>query len=141
MAILIKAGRSSVRSFAGVKVLAVAAASVAAISAAAAEVSVHPHACVMNQRSFNDLDALVAAVHAAGGGRVAVAACGSAAIPAWLATVQRLSDSRLEIGVVDASAPGCAVPSGPMRVSQNAGGALAGVDPVAVERYWRQVQP
>ena len=141
MAILIKAGRSSVRSVAGVTVLAIAAASIAATSVSAAEVSVHPHACVMNQQSFNDLDALAAAVHTAGGGRVAVTACGSAAIPAWLATVQRLSDSRLEIDVVDASAPGCAVPPGPMRVSQRAGGSLAGIDPVAVERYWRQVQP
>jgi hypothetical protein len=141
MEILIKARRSSARSFARVTVLAIAAASVAATSASAVEVSVHPHAGVVGQRTLNDLDALVAAARAAGGGRVAVTACGSAAIPAWLATVQRLNDSRLEIDVIDASASACALPPGPMRVSQNAGGSLAGVDPVAVEHYWRQVQP
>ncbi len=117
------------------------AASGATASSPAVQVAVHPHAVVVAQRSFNDLNAIVAAVHAAGAGSVAVTACGSAAIPAWLATVQRLSDSRLEIDVLDASAPACAVPPGPMRVSQTTGSALGGVDVVAVECYWRQVQP
>jgi hypothetical protein len=68
-------------------------------------------------------------------------ACGSAAIPAWLATVQRLSDSRLEIDVIDDSASACAILAAPMRVSQSAGSSLAGIDAAAAERYWKQVQP
>ncbi len=74
-------------------------------------------------------------------GPVTVTACGSASIPAWLATVQRLSDLRLELDVLDASAAACATPAGPMRVSQGTGKSLSGIDPVAVERYWGQVQP
>jgi hypothetical protein len=132
--------RTLVRSGAGILLFAMVA-SVAAATAPRALVAVHPHAGVVGQRTFTDLEALVAAVPARSTDPVAVTACGSASIPAWLATVQRLSDFRLEIEVLDASAPVCAIPAGPVRVSQGTGGSLAGVDPVAVERYWRQVQP
>ena len=88
--------RTSVQSGAGVLFLVMAAASAAATTAPRTQVAVHPHACVVGQRTFGDLDALVAAVPARGAGPVAVTACGSASIPAWLATVQRLSDFRLE---------------------------------------------
>jgi len=111
---------------ADVLLVAMAAASVAATTAPHVRVAVHPHACVVGQRTFGDLDALVAAVPARGTGPVAVTACDSGAIPVWLATVQRLSDFRLEIDVVDATAPVCATPAGPVRVSQGTGGSLPG---------------
>ena len=133
--------RTSVRSGTGVVLLVMAAASAAATIGQRTQVAVHPHACVVGQRTFSDLDALVAAVPARGAGPVAVTACGSASIPAWLATVRRLSEFRLELDVVDASAAACATPAGPMRVSQGTGSSLSGIDPVAVDRYWRQVQP
>ncbi|MGE5712573.1 MAG: hypothetical protein ACM32F_01765 [Betaproteobacteria bacterium] len=137
----IRTCRIALQSGAGIFLLAMAAAVVAATTAPSMQVAVHSHACVAGQRTFNDLDALVAAVRASGAPPVAVTACGSASIPAWLATVQRLSDFRLEPGVLDASAPACAIPAGPMRVSQGTGNSLSGIDPQAVERYWRQVQP
>jgi hypothetical protein len=133
--------RTSVQSGAGVLFLVMAAASAAATTAPRTQVAVHPHACVVGQRTFGDLDALVAAVPARDAGPVAVTACGSASVPAWLATIQRLSDLRLALDVLDASAAACATPAGPMRVSQGTGSQLSGIDPVAVERYWRQVQP
>jgi hypothetical protein len=137
----ISASQASLQSGAGVLLLMMAAASAAGPSARHTQVAVHPHACVTGQRTYSDLDAVVAAVRASGAPPVAVTACGSASVPAWLATVQRLSDFPLEPGALDASAPACAIPAGPVRVSQGEGGALAGIDPVAVERYWRQVQP
>jgi hypothetical protein len=141
MKTLISTYRTSVQRGAGVLFLLMAAASAAAPTAPRTQVAVHPHACVVGQRTFSDLDALVAAAPARGAGPIAVTACGSASIPAWLATVQRLSDFRLELDVVDASDSACATPAGPMRVSQGTGSPLSGIDPVAVERYWRQVQP
>jgi hypothetical protein len=126
---------------ASVLLLALAATAVAAATAPRTQVAVHSDAGIVGQRTFSDLDGLVAAVPASGALPVAVIACGSASVPAWLATVQRLSDFPLQPDVLDASAPACAIPAGPVRVSQGAGGALAGIDPVAVERYWRQVQP
>lgn len=133
--------RTLIQGGVGVLLLVMAAASAAVTTAPLTQVAVHPHACVVGQRTFSDLDALVAAVPARGAGPVAVTACSSASIPAWLATVQRLSDFRLELDVMDASAPACVIPAGPMRVSQGTGSRLSGIDPVAVERYWRQVQP
>jgi hypothetical protein len=118
-----------------------AAAAVAATTAPGTQVAVHSHVCVAGPRTFSDLDALVAAEPAGGAGPVAVTACGSASIPAWLATVQRLSDFPLEPSVLDASAPACAIPAGPIRVGQGTGNSLSGIDPQAVERYWGQVQP
>ncbi len=141
MKILSKALRPSVRGLAAVSLLATTLAAVAATSTQAAQVVVHPQFCSVGQRSFNDLDALVQAVRAAGAPSVAVTACGSVAIPSWLATVQRLSDAHLEIDVLDGSARACAAPAGPMRVSQSAHDSLSGIDAVAVEHYWRQVQP
>ena len=137
----ISASQASLQSGAGVLLLMMAAASAAGPSARHTQVAVHPHACVTGQRTYSDLDAVVAAVRASGAPPVAVTACGSASVPAWLATVQRLSDFRLEIDVLDALAPACAAPAGPVRVSQGTGASLAGIDPAAVERYWRQVQP
>ena len=133
--------RASVQRGAGIMLVVVTATSAAATTAPHTRVAVHPHTCVVGQRTFGDLDALVAAMPATVAGPVEVAACGSASIPAWLATVQRLSDHSLEVDVLDASAPACATPAGPLLVSQGSGGALSGVDPMAVERYWSQVQP
>ena len=137
----VSACRTSVQSGAGVVLLVMAAASAAATTASHTQVAVHSQACVVGQRTFGDLDALLEAMPMRGAGPVTVIACGSASIPAWLATLRRLSDLRLELDVLDASDAACATPGGPMRVSQGTWSSLSGIDPVAVERYWRQVQP
>jgi hypothetical protein len=92
--------------------------------------------------SFPDLDALEALVKPMNPTLVRIAACGSASARAFLAAVERLHYSRLELDVLAANAPACAAaPVRAIQVSQLAGPIPVRAASVPSDRYWQNVMP
>jgi len=126
----------------------VAAALVAALSAAASNAQVAEARVVAkaNQYSFRasaygSLSTLEEAIRQARPAAVHLDACGPGASRALGAAVDRLSDLVLYLRILDESSPPCRGGAVAMTASHRTTPALPDIDDAAVERYWQQVAP
>lgn len=102
-------------------------------------IAAHAGHYVVGGRSFDDLNALEAAVREVRPRSLAIVSCEAGAARAWAAAVHRFSDLPLDLHALDASAPACIAPAA-MRIVQRAD-APSGIDDARVKDYWERVQP
>lgn len=99
------------------------------------------HAVVAG-RSFDDLNALEAALRPAPPSAIRLDACGAGVTDTVKAIVHRLGQVPLELRAPADDDPACAVNGRPQRTGGPAArSGLAGVDHDAVERHWRALAP
>jgi hypothetical protein len=111
-------------------------------SGASLTVTVLPDRYLAAGVAFPDLDALDRLVAPMNPSLVRLEACGSGAAAALLAAAERFQASRLELDVIDASAPACAAsPLRAVQVSQLTGPVPVPAAPRSSERYWQRVTP